>query len=316
MPSMVTANILEPLGMGSSFSGDVPKSEWDRSVIIDPLEFTLPLGLAVGSGGLASTVNDLAKFGIGVLNSTLLPSQETRCWMKPTSHTGRFQFSFGKPWEILRYTQASGAVTDLYTKAGDSGTSSSYLVIIPEYNAGFTILCGSSLPERNALIGRIGDLLANTLLPAFGAQAAVEANRNFVGRYESTVDGLNSSLVLSVNDSKGADPGLLIDSFIVNGTDIAEAFPLYYAAGARLTPSIDAQGDGLMAFRVATAGDAPSVDISQNLFSGSGLGDYLIGDAASYGGISLSLFVFEVDDGGNATTVSPAAWRTKLKRCN
>ena len=310
--SMTTKSILDPLGMESSYSGDVPVSQFPNSVIIDPAEFTGDFGFSTGSGGIASTINDLAKFGTSILNSTLLSSEETRQWMKPTAHTSRLQFSFGRPWEIIRYTHASGHITDLYTKAGDSGSSSSFLVMIPEYNAGFTVLGGSSLGERNALIGRIGDLLANTLLPAFEAQAAVEAEVNFAGRYKAS--GLNSSLVLSVNKTLGAAPGLLIDSFISNGSNIAESFPFYYAPGARLVPSISDPNDGLMAFRVATAADAPGIDISQTLFSGAGLGNYLIGDAASYGGISLSLFVFEVDGKGCAKKASPAAWRVELER--
>jgi hypothetical protein len=126
---------------------------------------------------------------------------------------------------------------------------------------------------------------------------------------------VNASLVLSVNETKGADPGLYIEEFIYNGTDFQEAFSFYFAPGARLIPSIEAQDEGLMAFRVGSAADAPSVDISQNLFSGSGYGDYLVGDAGAYGGISLSLFVFEVDNQGSATAVSPEAWRVRLERC-
>jgi CubicO group peptidase (beta-lactamase class C family) len=97
---MVEESVLQPLGMDSSYSGDVPQSEWSRSVIVDPLEYSLPVALSVGSGGLASTINDLAKFGAAVLNSTLIPDEETRRWLKPISHTGRFEFSFGRPWYV------------------------------------------------------------------------------------------------------------------------------------------------------------------------------------------------------------------------
>lgn len=314
MPSMVEKSILEPLDMSSSYSGLVPPSEWDHTVIIDPQEFTIPIGLSVGSGGVASTLNDLSKFGNGILSSALMSRVETRRWMKPVTHTGRFQFSFGRPWEILRYTHASGSVTDLYTKGGDSGSASTYLVLIPDYNVGFTILGSSSIPERNPLIGRIGDLVGNTLLPALEAQAAAEAASNFAGRYESNIDGYNTSLVLSVDQSKRASPGLLIDSFVVNGTDVIESQPFYFAPGARLVPSISSPSNGLMAFRVATAADAPSVDISDTLFSGSALGDYIVGDALGYGGVSLSLFVFDVNEDGCATAVEAAAWRARLRK--
>lgn len=314
MSSMTRESILDPLDMSSSYSGLVPSSEWDRTVMVNPVEFTSPYGFSVGSGGLASTLNDLAKFGIGVLSSALIFPEQTRRWMKPISHTGRMEFSFGRPWEIIRYTHASGSVTDLYAKAGDSGSASTFLVLIPDYNVGFTVLGASSIAERNPLVGRLGDLVSNALLPALESQAAAEATRNFAGRYESTIDGFNTSLVLSVDERKRANPGLLIESFIVNGTDIIESQPFYFAPGARLVPSISSPENGLRAFRVATAADASSLDISNRLFSGTAMGDYFISDALGYGGVSLSLFVFDVDEDGCATAVEAAAWRARMRK--
>lgn len=47
------------------------------------------------------------------------------------SHTARLQYAVGRPWEIIRYTHPSGAITDIYTKLGDSGVYSSILVLLP-----------------------------------------------------------------------------------------------------------------------------------------------------------------------------------------
>jgi hypothetical protein len=43
----------------------------------------------------------------------------------------------------MRYTHASGVVTNLYTKSGDSGAYSTFIVLLLDYNAGFSILSGS-----------------------------------------------------------------------------------------------------------------------------------------------------------------------------
>ncbi|KIX10099.1 uncharacterized protein Z518_01180 [Rhinocladiella mackenziei CBS 650.93] len=57
-----------------------------------------------------------------ILNNTLLSADETRKWVKPISRTARLENFDGVPWEISRYTHtATGVVTDIYTKSGDSG---------------------------------------------------------------------------------------------------------------------------------------------------------------------------------------------------
>ncbi|KAH7137906.1 beta-lactamase/transpeptidase-like protein [Dendryphion nanum] len=307
-------SILDPLQMNSSFY-TVPASLSQRSVIVNDAEWQAVAGITEGSGGLSSSINDLAKFGISILNSTLLPEDKTRKWLKPVSLTGRLEYSMGRPWEILRYTHASGAVTDLYTKAGNSGSYSSYLVIIPEYNAGFTILAAhSKIATRNGIVGVLGDLLANTIIPALEQQARNETAKSFAGTYTSTVQGLNSSVVLAVSNTESAAPGLLIKSFISNGTDFMSVIATYYKLGARLTPSILPQKGGKLAFRVATANDAPSIIKRRSLFSGAGTADFLIGDAATYGGAAVNQWVFQVGSNGIATSLSPTWLDVVLKK--
>ena len=42
--------------------------------------------------------------------------------------------------------------------------------------------------------------------------------------------------------------------------------------------------------------------------------DWVSPDASTYYQVGLSLFVFDIDNAGKATAVSPAAWRVKLTR--
>ncbi|KAL8739591.1 MAG: hypothetical protein Q9184_008583, partial [Pyrenodesmia sp. 2 TL-2023] len=135
-------SIFGPLNMTSSSSRPPPdNSTWKNYVIPGDVtnaallpeqvaEYTIP------SGGIFSTTNDLAKWGIAMLNSTLLPPSQTRKWMKQVTFTGNLEYATGRAWEIYRYTHpASGIVTDIYTKAGDAGAYGTYMVLLPDFDA-------------------------------------------------------------------------------------------------------------------------------------------------------------------------------------
>ncbi|ERF76331.1 hypothetical protein EPUS_04189 [Endocarpon pusillum Z07020] len=308
-------SIFDPLDMTNSNSSPPIQSEWFRAVIPGDISyFASDSDMAKSSGGLLSTTQDLAKLGVGILNHTLLPPDETRKWMKPLSHTARLQSSVGAPWEIVRYTYAdSGVVTDLYTKGGDSGHYGSFFVLLPDFDAGFSILTASTSAERLTIIGAIGDLVADTILPALMAQAAAEAESNFAGSYTSTVEGLNSSLTLSLNQSQGAPPGLAISSFISNGTDVLLTLPgMRRNLPNRLLPSIADVATGQVAFRAVRGADAPSVQVGP--ISQFVTADWFSVDGLTYGGLSTELFVFDVDSSGRAVAVNPAAFRVRLER--
>jgi CubicO group peptidase (beta-lactamase class C family) len=68
-------SILMPLNMTSSNVLAPPQSEWHRAAInttfIDPESVYDP------SGGMTSTIADLARLGVGILTSTLMPVEQT-----------------------------------------------------------------------------------------------------------------------------------------------------------------------------------------------------------------------------------------------
>lgn len=324
--------IFDPLNLTSSFSSP-PTSSADlaRSVIAGPPAsgFLVDVPVTIPSGGLFTSSNDLAKFGIAILNSTLLPSNTTRKWMKPHSHTASFTYSLGAPWEILRYLNPStGKVTDLYTKLGDSGYYGANIVLIPDYSAGFSILAASTGAERDVVTNVILDSITNTILPALEAQAALEATRNYVGTYESTDSTLNSSITIAFNQSSviTSKSGLSITRWISNGTDVL-ASDRFLGGRPRLLLSIPKRtGDGeegQVAFQVT-----PQPQLWSYFASGAKrlnpVGpftgqyntnyDWLVADAAHYAGLGINLFVFDVDQGGNATSLRPAAQRVTLQK--
>ncbi|KAI9759200.1 MAG: hypothetical protein M4579_002487 [Chaenotheca gracillima] len=332
MDTIYRESIFDPLGMTSSNSL-IPSSEADlaRSVIAgDPIAgFAIDQSVTTPSGGIFSTTSDLSKLGVAILNSTLLCPNQTRKWMKPISHTASLTYSIGAPWEILRYVDPStGKVTDLYTKLGDSGYYGGTVVLIPEYGAGFTGLEAYTGASRGPAANIFFDYIITAILPALEAQAAAEAARNYVGTYTATDSKLNSSVTVAFNESTapGASSGLSVTSWISNGTDLL-ATALFDGVKPRLLATIPNesadQGARKVAFQV-------SVNPQLNSYFAPGAvqlgaigpfsGDYntnfdwLTADQQHYAGIGVNLFVFEVDEKGNATAVSPAVTRATLKR--
>lgn len=95
--------IFQPLGMTSSLvNAPLNGSLFDRSVVIPPPlkdRWSFPFdNPTVPSGGILSTINDLDKLGIALMNSTLLSPEITRRWMKPCAHTASMSYSIGAPW--------------------------------------------------------------------------------------------------------------------------------------------------------------------------------------------------------------------------
>lgn len=241
--------------------------------------------------------------------------------MKPTTHTSSSSYSFGTPWEIIRYAHPStGKITDIYSKSGDSGTSGSMLALIPEYGAGFSFLNGAAnASARSTAALQVLDIISETLLPALEAQAAVEAQSNFAGTYRSTDPNLNSSVVISFNESNigGETGGLSLSSFVSNGSVLVGG----ETPSPRLLPTITPHGseyvasDGKVAFRYTSIPSYPSYSAGM-LGPWSGFyGDWVLGASSSeYFHQPENLLVFEVDGDGMATAISLAAFRISLKR--
>ena len=312
-------DMFKPLEMESTFY----KSMTDFSRAVSPggnkaaAYQTLMANVAndAASGSIYSTTNDLAKFGLSILNSTLLAPEETRKWLKPITHTGSLQFSVGRPWEIFRFTQPStGHVNDLYTKAGDAPPGySSYLILSPDHGAGFSILIAGN---QSTVIARsaIADALTSIVVRALESEAAAESVHNFAGRYISNSTYLNSSVTLTVNQSIGS--GLHVTSWISNGTDM---FPLLesltgdelglFPTGLR--SALPGQA-GKIAFRGTYGSSTYSRDVGLFVDQGTTNGVWEMIDSSIYGGASLDLFQFDIDANGKAIAVTPAATRATL----
>ena len=318
-------SIFKPLGLESTYSNP-PKDPklLARSVIPGAGEavFSFDGGISKSSGGIFSTLNDINTFGRGILNSTLLSPTRTRKWMKPVTHTADLRYSLGQPWEIYRYVHPdSHVVTDIYTKLGDSAAYAAILVLLPDFDTGFTILGGSTDEPTKALTW-LTDLVIDAIVPALMEQAAEEARERFAGSYRSTVDSLNSSVTLSVPTSSKEAPGLAISSWISNGTDMVPVLSkLLEGTGVRLVPTISQSGPpAQVAFRAYSLSDPsignglPGTRLVSQMFD---VNDWAVTlDMTTYGVEDITLFVFDVEakHGGRADAVTLPAYRAKLAR--
>ncbi|KAI1747220.1 beta-lactamase/transpeptidase-like protein [Xylaria castorea] len=271
-------------------------------------------------GGMFSTGADMASLGQSILNSTIIQPSLTRQWLRPVSHTADLHVAVGMPWEIHRLLQVISPgsnhtrVVDLYTKNGILGGYSALFVLSPEHEFGFVLLLAgpataAESSARSVAMSVIGDVVTNTMVSAFEQAARAEAESNFAGVYASS----NMNLTISVNDGH---PGLKLSNWTAGDKDV---LALYTGvpnadADARLYP-VGLQGDGLIAFRAVyeTARNASYTSQPGVVFS---QGCLPWGDVAAiqYGSVALDDFVFEIDDKGRATAITPRVARQTLKR--
>src|SRR5690606_22426450 len=103
-----------------------------------------------------------------------------------------------------------------YQKAGRIGDYSALMILLPDFDIGFTVLTAGNMPVNMNF--DFADAIGATFLPAIDAVMRQQAMENFAGSYEfADIDGLNSSMVIAVDD----EPALSIERWISNGTDMA-----------------------------------------------------------------------------------------------
>jgi CubicO group peptidase (beta-lactamase class C family) len=337
--------IFSPLNMSSSYIiGPRDNATLARSVVSDAtiVEWLPETGSTVPSGGIFSSISDLSKLGVAILNNTLLSPETTRRWMKPETLSDSLSFAVGRGWEIHRYVNpATGKVTDLYSKLGDSGFHGSGLVLIPQYGVGFAIAGACSTASCPGYMRGYGmlalmDLVTETVIDALEKQAQVEAIRNFAGQYVTiSEDEVRASVTITFNQTDTPDliPALTVTEWTYNNTDALGALSI--KSRPVLKPSIWKQTPsgmpGQVAFQLSTFANPPSYDAAMQIVPPATLGpdwkafgiwtsfyvenaDFTLTDQARFAGVGRDLFVFDVDDAGRATAVRPAVERISLRR--
>ncbi|KAF2176034.1 beta-lactamase/transpeptidase-like protein [Zopfia rhizophila CBS 207.26] len=216
---MLQRSVIDPLHLYSTsvskpddsrariWKQETPRRKQSPPLPIYPL--TIP-----SVGGIYSSANDISTLGRSILNSTLLPINTTRAWLKPTAFTSSLYGAVGRPWEIYRAilaAESANRIVDIFTKAGDLGLYHSILALMPDYNVSYTVLAGGQ--ESHSWVD---GLMADIVLPALEIVAQEETDAIYAGLYETT-NSLNSSTTFTTDAAK---PGLGIQNWINNGTNM------------------------------------------------------------------------------------------------
>lgn len=250
----------------------------------------------------------MATFGRAILSNSLIDPSVTRKWLKPITYASSLRQAVGAPWEI--YSFSTPRRTDLYSKAGDLGMYSSFIGLSPDHDTGFTVLvAGSNSHQSTAMISEI---VADTLLPTLDIVARNQALERFGGTYELATDGSNSSITITADDG----PGLKFERWISNSVDMYETLMGLQHVTDRSALNIRLQPTGLetsskIGFSAVIY--AQPVPDHAGPITGSCFSWQLL-DSFIYGNVALSEFEFEVNDNGDATSVSPRALRITLPR--
>ena len=228
--------------------------------------------------------------------------------MKPVTFTSSVNVGIGAPWEIWR-TQINERTVDLYAKNGGWGAYSTELVLVPDFNFGFSILTASTLGEETtfAEVYLLSDMVASTILPALETVTRDQAKANFAGHYLAS--NLNSSLTITVDDQ----PGLRVIQWITNGTQVFDDLGLNTTGtyiDFRLQPNFLYTGNEV-GF-TGTWSKMPALvyigALDVNCLAWGEVGDL------TYGNVGIGEFVFEVDATGKAVSVQLKALRITIER--
>ena len=223
-PTIFERSIINPLNLTST-SYDAPSNLSNSIIPINDTfaTFTPSLSYLQPGGGFYSSLDDLSAIGRSILSNTLLTPQLRRQWMKPAQSLADGISAVGAPWEIYQ-ALGTNKTTWMYTKSGDLGAYSGYLVLLPDYDAGFTILAAG---ESASSVSRVlADVAATAFVPTLELAARTEASQNLAGEYvgsfaNETGNGNDTfEIVLEIDDG----PGLNMLNYTVNGVDMRAAF--------------------------------------------------------------------------------------------
>lgn len=226
--------LAEPLDLKSTTP--LPPLDFDSTVVPTTMSlYNQTFGEYPPAGGFFSSINDMTKIGRSILNSTLLTPAETGRWLKPQTFTSDVNVSFGAPWEIFR--APSQRVSYMYTKAGGLLQYASHIVLIPDYGVGFTVLAAG--PTSALATIQVNNLVVEAFYPALDAAARAQAEVNFAGQYKYPDPEVNTSVTLGLDDR----PGLAVQQFILNGTNVLAATKAAVASQTTLGNLTADEGD-------------------------------------------------------------------------
>ncbi|KAL4947876.1 beta-lactamase/transpeptidase-like protein [Aspergillus filifer] len=257
------------------------------------------------AGGIYSSTKDLSTLGRAILNHDLLSSALTRRWMKPVARTADRGISVGTPFEIYHLNEPRAI--DLFTKSGDIGAYSAMIGLSPDHDIGVTIFAAGE--RATPSVAALGDLLSTIIISGIEQAAKEEAKRHFAGTYTTETDKM------TIATDHG--PGLRITEWTNRSKDMLEALrTLQWVkpegdVDVRLYPT-GLKSRNKVSFRAIVTAPAPTGPPNGPMTNV--CVSWLTIDSPVYGSVAVDEFVFEIGQGGKATTVTPRVLRTSLRR--
>ncbi|PKS11711.1 hypothetical protein jhhlp_001699 [Lomentospora prolificans] len=300
---LVEDSIMKPLNMTST--GFEPPDLSRASIAVG--DGSLFMGFDIGNfkatAGLYSTPRDLTTFVQSILNSTLMSPTHTRQWLKPVAFTGSLSTAVGMPWEIFRLSNITpdNRTIDIYTKLGSITGYSAYIVIIPDYHIGASIIASGD--DADAATWGLLDLIATLVVPWADSLTRDQARDKYVGEYTNG----NESLIISMDQG----PGLRIESWTSGSHSILEALAKERSIPLKsLYAWIYPVGEGNWWQMALEQTDSGQLDSS---LPSSGCTAWTYVDQLRYAGRPVDKFQFRIE-GGNVKGVDNPGLRASYQK--
>ncbi|KAI0007167.1 beta-lactamase/transpeptidase-like protein [Xylariaceae sp. FL0662B] len=326
---MIQADVIDKIGLQRTFYskpddalGVIPPDAFDNGY------WGGSLGEASPTGNMYSSASDLSRLGRAIYRHTVLPAPLTRRWLRPAALTSDRREALGYPWGLRRIAlspdnESDNREVDAFGKAGSINVYMSLLVLLPDYEVGIAALLAGGWPGNANW--DIADAIGSALVPALETAAREEAGVAFAGVYNassSSGGGGNGNSSITLSTTPGL-PGLGVESWVSNGTDMVPVAVRYtlnynvtgpsirlYPTGLETVNNATGQGGRRVAFK-AVVENLALPDRRDKMFS-TNCGTWVGQTSAVYADMPLDQFVFALDDDGNAVSVEPLALRTPL----
>ncbi|KAK4248994.1 D-alanyl-D-alanine-carboxypeptidase/endopeptidase AmpH [Corynascus novoguineensis] len=317
--TLMEESVLRPLGLNHTYFQKAPAEVGIIPGTRKGANWDYQLGDENPAGNMYSSVADISALGRAIMRSTLLPPVLTRRWLRPASMSSELVAGVGYPWGVRRVVvpYANGKhVVDAFNKAGSIGYYSSLLVLLPDYDAGFSVLIAGPQTPGNTNFN-LADLLGTRLVPALEAAAREHADAKFGGEYVDETG--TASLRLTTQPDR---PGLGVENWVRNGTNmgyIAVVLQGGYSpvnASVRLYPAgletVREDGSKRVAFK-AVFEDLNQPARPDSMFS-TDCGTWVAFTGVVYGTQPLDQFIFEIDAEGKVVSIENLALRAVMKK--
>lgn len=211
--------IFEPLNMTAT---TLTKPDSDKHAVL-PIGnnyWDVDEGIQSPTGGIYSSSSDMSKFVRYILTHYNAIATGVNWFMPASWSTGMKNF-YGMPFEIFRTDNIlpdNKRPVTLTTKAGGLPGYSSRIVMLEEYDLGFTFLV-AGMETGAELLSEIQDIVTNEIIQQAELAIWDDISSTHAGTYTAAPSSnLNSSITFTASPSTG----LIISHFVSNNTDVVD----------------------------------------------------------------------------------------------